>query len=461
MKKILYFLIAILFVSCDDFLDTDSKDLIIPEYVDQYSSLLFGEGHIKDDIVSKLEVMTDDVQAYESNAPVSTDGLANIFGYYTWQQQPEVNKQGEVSDDKTWPRLYRSIVICNTIINDYEDIKGDTAEKEYLKAEAHFLRALDYFLLVNIYAPHYSADNLNKGGVPINDLSTIQNVSFVRNTVKEVYDRIISDLETADQLLETASYERSAFRLNKASLYQLFSRVYLYMQEYDKVISYANLSLEQNSSLIDLTIEDAPDINKMNSEINFSYLSTRRSYPPTGYRDKYTMVASDELISLYTENDLRLSQYFNTIWPSNKSSNKTSKQQTYGIDFRVSEVYLNRAEAYAETNQVSKALEDLNTLRIMRISADHELSTTTQYEAIEYVRQERRRELCFEINRWFDLRRWGQPSITHETINEDGTRVAYELKEYDDAYVMPLPIETKKLNPNMQDYPNPVRLPKN
>ena len=63
------------------------------------------------------------------------------------------------------------------------------------------------------------------------------------------------------------------------------------------------------------------------------------------------------------------------------------------------------------------------------------------------VLQERSRELAFEGQRWFDLRRYGMPQIIHRW----GEQV-YTLKQNDPSYTMPIPdavlIKNKKLEQN-------------
>lgn len=80
---------------------------------------------------------------------------------------------------------------------------------------------------------------------------------------------------------------------------------------------------------------------------------------------------------------------------------------------RISEAYLNRAEAYAQMNgNETKAIADLNTLRRYRITDYQDITNVA--DLLQEIRQERRRELCFDEHRWFDLRRYGMPSITHQ-----------------------------------------------
>lgn len=71
------------------------------------------------------------------------------------------------------------------------------------------------------------------------------------------------------------------------------------------------------------------------------------------------------------------------------------------------------AEATAKTDPTI-ALNAVNELRKKRISEEKykDKSGLSGDELLEFVRNERRRELCFEGHRWFDLRRYGMPSFT-------------------------------------------------
>lgn len=106
---------------------------------------------------------------------------------------------------------------------------------------------------------------------------------------------------------------------------------------------------------------------------------------------------------------------------------------------RVAEGYLNMAEACAMLGDAG-ANTYLNALRRMRIGGYADQNYTGD-ELIGQVREERRKELCFEGHRWFDLRRYSvcsqlpfRKQIVHpfHTYNDDGgytgTRV-FVLKE--------------------------------
>lgn len=88
------------------------------------------------------------------------------------------------------------------------------------------------------------------------------------------------------------------------------------------------------------------------------------------------------------------------------------------MTLRVAEGYLNMAEACAMLDD-PEANTYLNTLRSNCIGG-YEAQTYSGEELISQIRDERRKELCFEGHRWFDLRRYTvntklpfRKSITH------------------------------------------------
>ena len=121
------------------------------------------------------------------------------------------------------------------------------------------------------------------------------------------------------------------------------------------------------------------------------------------------------------------------------------------FSLRIAEGYLNLAEAYAMMDQTENANRYLRLLRESRINQ----YVHTDYageQLVEEIRLERRRELCLEGHRWFDLRRYAvcekypfSTSIRHDFNVYDDYQYAWErvdtyvLNENDPAYVMQLP----------------------
>ena len=122
-------------------------------------------------------------------------------------------------------------------------------------------------------------------------------------------------------------------------------------------------------------------------------------------------MVSDDLLALYSEDDLRLTNYFkNTIGNQTRPTNKQYSVYTpikwtknsatvYANALRISEAYLNRAEAFAELGNTNKALADLNELRENRMKPGTPPLAVDEDGIVATVRKERRRELAFEGER--------------------------------------------------------------
>ena len=152
---------------------------------------------------------------YEATAHMMTDGLKNV---------------GTI-----WMVGYKIIYMTNTVI---ETLKEDNPDTKQLLGEAYFMRGLMHLHMVTLYAKPYTfgRDNI---GVPLRTSTNSENT--VRNPVGEVYDQIVSDLRKAADLMGK-SRGNAGYPCKEAAL-GVLSRVYLYMEEYDKCIDAVNEAL--------------------------------------------------------------------------------------------------------------------------------------------------------------------------------------------------------------------------
>jgi len=459
-------LFLLLFSSCDDFLEEIPKDKIIPETVQEYDELLYGEAYMRaQDMVAKyLDLMTDDVKSYAKTRGFS-DAREKAFGYYAWQADPEMAISGARNSDDAWEWYYHSILICNMTLEDLPDASGSLTDKEDVMGQAHFLRAWNYFMLVNLYGQPFNQETASIDlGVPINDVTGMEDKQFLRSSVAKNYSFIEEDLETAIDLLLSSNKEKDNFKININAAYLFASRVALYQKKYTEAIKFANLALANKSALYDLNSKNPSDrfINYKNPEIIFSYGEEVTPYYSSGYIYKSNFPISDDLGNLYVSGDLRKQNFFKSGLPKKNGSGETTG--VFGFAMRTSELYLNRAEAYAESGEIDKAMKDINKLRSNRFSsADYMREATTKEEAINIIREERRMEFCFERHRWFDLRRWDRPSITHVFIRDKKNDVieTYVLKQDDPAYTLPLPFAVTTNNKEIKNIDRPERNPEN
>ena len=131
----------------------------------------------------------------------------------------------------------------------------------------------------------------------------------------------------------------------------------------------------------------------------------------------------------------------------------------YPHAFRLAEVYLNRAEAYAAKGVTAEALREVNALREKRIPENYEVTAATAADAFVLVKDERRMEFCFEAFRWFDLRRWDRPKIVHRfsSAENPSNYIEYVLQQDDPAYTLPIPQKEREMNLSIENINRPQR----
>jgi hypothetical protein len=135
-----------------------------------------------------------------------------------------------------WWLGYRIIYGANSVIESIKD--GTDNQSDYIKGENYFLRAICHLHLVTLYAKPYSLGRSNPGIVLRK--STDSSVT-TRATVGEVYDQIVADLNEAIRLMSNGGTSRgNAGYASKAAAQGLLTRVYLYMEENQKVVDLTN-----------------------------------------------------------------------------------------------------------------------------------------------------------------------------------------------------------------------------
>lgn len=473
--------------ACDDFLMEDSDDLLIPESVEDYIPLLYGEGYPRsfNDEVSWIVLMTDDVEMGPLDRDASEepsddfDALSGGDGEqaYTWNIDIE-----EKITDYNWDRRYEDILGCNTIIDALPTMycpATDSAKYYALAAQAHALRAYHYFVLVNLYAKPWSEENLDELGVIIRTTPQIETTMRERSTIGEVYDLINSDLDTARYYMQFAEVSANKHLLSPTAIRLLTTRVALFQEKWDEVLEVGEEFLTENSFIYNLnevpeekfgdnTSEYFSMMNLAeNDEIVFTFGSSGTyeylsQYPLFGLGFRVSHSDEGSLLNAYKEGDLRKLAWFtqdvydpgfppyiapsteyNQYFPLKYYSSRAEKG--YHENWRTVEVVLNMAEAYARSaNGISQdAIDMLNRLRQNRIKNYQDLTVAdfvSQQDLVEFIWEERRRELCFEeAMRFWDLRRQGMPQQVHRFYNNLTTYETYVLPQGSPNYVLAIP----------------------
>ena len=506
MKRIITnaLLIALLMLpafSCKKFLQTQSQNNDFLKTAQDLDELLVGGGYTPsfygNGRTHMLFIMDDDVE--ENPIPVlqpeNIVETSHLSGYYNWQPNPYVYSDGTQEDDQVsiFTKVYKNLSTVNTVIFNVPLMRKTGEPDDILTrvdGEAHFLRALYYFLLVNTYGkPYNKASASTDYGVPLKTDPAIEAGFFSRATVQQVYDQMINDLLQAEKDLE--GYNKgSVIRANQAAVQALLSRIYLYTEEYEKAVAYADKVLAKSYQISDL--------NNFNFANNFLQLSSPETifnmgedainylYPVFGpclfTHDLSTTVdsyrASDDLLQSFETDDLRPPVFFDQ---GDRPGQLYAKVRGFDLSGNVSEIfmirlpeiYLNKAEALAVLGRNDEAIKMLQELRKKRFSDTPSLPPAGGQPLVDFIREERRRELCFEGHRWFDLRRYGvnskypfSKSIRHNSYAYNSAQASYlqgyyELKPYPQdaaAYVVPLhPFEIQFNRETLTNEPRPSR----
>ena len=483
MKQYKLYLLLLIGVlsSCGDFLEESSQDLMIPKSVKDFKELFFGEILNNGEALHPyLEYMTDDVtdQCYYGTNPtkLSNDFREGMWSYYTWQRDPEIGISNEFIADIAWTSYYHKILMSNILLDNLATMTGTDMERLDLAGEVYFIRAFSYFMLSNLYGKPYNATTATTDlCVPINDEISLSDKMMKRATNAEVYAKIEKDINRAIQCFKVVGGEKTIFRPSLSSAYLLASRITLFQKKYDQTILYADSVFKSTSQpLYKLREKDNRDFfSLLNKEILWSYgTTTIESYMREDYRYAGEFVVADELLSLYSADDLRLTNFFTftkgaqkkpvakeyTLYTPRKW--KRNSPTVYSNAFRISEAYLNRAEANAELGNTNKALADLITLREYRMKEGATPLAIEKDGIVVTVRNERRRELAFEGLRWFDLRRYGCPPLQHTYTSKEteGAGDLFKLKD-EKAYILPIPKSEKDRNTEIELFDRPENEP--
>ena len=380
---------------------------------------------------------------YTRNLVVFPDMYADnlrFTGTYTSDQQV-ANKAitaSNVAMEDLWGAQYDGINRTNTVLAALAAADGiDAATAASLKGQAEFLRGLFYFNLVRLF-----------GGVPI-VLQPTQGVSdaslLPRNSVAEVYQQIEADLGDAAQLLDAGSSPAAATR---GAAQALLAKVYLEEGKWAQAQAAADAVIASGDYQLTPAFADVFD-NKNSSESIFEvqysvndnnnlafWFFTR----PQGGR--WGFAPTDDLVAAFDPADPRLAA----------SVAVDGDGRLYGIKYhriasndddvvvlRLADILLSRAEARARQGTgLAAAQADVDSVRA-RAGLAPLPASLSQPELLDAILHERRLELAFEGQRFFDLRRFGQAQAV---LGIDANHLLF-----------PIPQRERDANPNLEQNP--------
>ncbi|MFT3824404.1 MAG: RagB/SusD family nutrient uptake outer membrane protein [Chitinophagaceae bacterium] len=367
---------------------------------------------------------------------------------YLWQK-PVYNYPNDYND------LYFPVYNSNLSLEVLENINrnsNNSSDWDNVKGSALFYRAYSFLRLAWTFSKSYDSTTANTDlGIPLKTSSNF-NISSTRASVKDTYEKIISDLKDAALLLPTIPSH--VIRPSKLAAYGALARTYLSIRKYDSAYKYADLALKIKSALLDysdtnkyLSSSTLP-FTRYNDEVIFHSANFKGNSMSFALILPFFATIDSTLYNSYNSNDRRKELYFglSTTGPFYKGMYSGSVNNPF-TGIAVDEIILIKSESQTRLGNFNSGLDDLNTLLIKR----YKKGTFVPYiassieEALEIILSERRKELIYRDLRWADIKR----------LNKEGRNIIpkrimgnqnYTLSPNDDKYALPLPNDVINLS---------------
>jgi hypothetical protein len=456
--------LSLSFASCKkDFLDKQPISQVTPDvaFADAAAAEkliqgvydgMYNDYHINDFLVNG-DVIAD-------NCYAGGDNPANIqLDMFT------VNStNGNVSRD--WNALYSDIKNANLVLDNVPGIQDPNLDaggrREQILAEARIMRAYMYFNLVRLY-----------GSVPLvlKIPSTDAEFQPAKATVEQIYAQIIEDLEYGAQHAQATSANKGI--VTKGVANALLAKVYATQATPDwaKVLQYADAAISNGYALVsnyDYLWDSQHDNNSEAIwEMQYDGWGGKHgNWMPSqlfgaGWK-KFNTPTNDLVNAFNAEKDnVRKNAsifYDNVGWddpywkdpatyPHIHKYRADDKTDTYLI--RLADILLLKAEAQNELSAggwaQAKTIVDQIRTRV-NLSATPANDQASMRLAIE---KERRLELAFEGQRWFDLLRTKR-AVEVMNAQKDGNGVSLNYNVTDAKLLLPIPQSEIDRNPNVR-----------
>ncbi len=413
MKKIFLILGTLLFITaCNNDLEQAPPNIASADSLDDFAGVLNAAYFYQLGTVTPMAVMGD---FRADNALMFEEPYPSFDRYNS-----DLLDMEDQFFEPFYIAAYRSILSANTVIANSE-IASQVGE-------AKFLRALSYFKLVKVF-----------GDVPVNLNPPVVNEDvsqLARQSAGTVYDNvIIPDLQDAIAALGNSG---SKGRASRIAAQALLGKVYMQRGDFGNaetqlasVISSAggaNVSLQANFADIFGSGNDLnPEIiyaTQMTASITDEYGFTEFTGWFIGNDSKAFEPLDLDLAAAYDAAGDVVRKDLSIDVPNLRAVKYITEDPEHDfIEIRLADIILLYAEALNENTNTSGAqsasiLGLLDDIRTRAGLASLSGTATTQAAVRQAIADERRLELAFEGQRWFDLVRTGSVDAEMgETVN--------------------------------------------
>lgn len=439
MKNKMIYLMGLsvwLLSSCSNFLDLDNFQNIptenaytsVQDVENGMNGMYYAFGYYY--FYGRNTVALGDIAADNAVASASTGHFLSI-NRYNFSDTEGVLDEIWLGGYQVLDRATRTIAGAKKLLNEKESLHlsgKEIANLHSYLSQCYALRALAQHVLVNIFGLPYRPGEANTQlGIVLLEEEPIEPFTPVeRSDVGAAYTHILSDIAEAGRWYtyvdnynlnnEDDVILLDQFYMNRAAIYALEARVNLYMERYGRAVIAADsavilrnaaeisneayLKMWSSTAISDediFTIAKSEDDNLSANSLNTLYGSYRAS-------------VTGDLVDLFAPGDIRLRLIdTRTLHPRKFDGIPTSQAVNNIPVFRISEMKLIQAEASARLGNIAQARDALfyTAKRNTAITSAADLPADAG-GLLEFIVQERRRELFEEGFRWYDARRNGE-----------------------------------------------------
>lgn len=395
MKKYIGFSIIALgltLTSCDDWLDklpdnrmelqtpSDVSNLLVSAYPSAHPAYL-------------LEMYSDNTD--DCVNPSWSEASRFQAQAYKWEDITETGE--DESPQELWNRHYLAIASANAAIDLIEG-KGSPAEYNEQLGEALLCRAYAMFQLSTVFCKAYNPATASTDlGLPYpTHPEKVVGTVYTRGTMEDLYGQIDKDLQRGLPLV-SSNYSKPKFHFNTDAAKAFAARFYLYKGDFAKAITYATevLGADPTAKARDWDAYSALNMNqqirpeawvsadeKCNFLLQTVYSEWGAISGPYLYGEKYAhsyRITYDEDIASKGPFGAANSTFKQRVWSNTALANLFHRKVPYEFEytdlqagigfahaeyavFTTEQLLLERAEAYALSGELQKAVDDYNTI---------------------------------------------------------------------------------------------------
>ena len=420
MKKYIGFSIIALgltLTSCDDWLDKLPDNRMELQTPSDVSSLLVS-AYPSSHPAYLLEMYSDNTD--ECVNPSWSEASRFQAQAYNWEDITETGE--DESPQELWNRHYLAIASANAAIDLIEG-KGSPAEYNEQLGEALLCRAYAMFQLSTVFCKAYNPATASTDlGLPYpTHPEKVVGTVYTRGTMEDLYGQIDKDLQRGLPLV-SSNYSKPKFHFNTEAAKAFAARFYLYKGDFAKAITYATevLGADPTAKARDWDAYAALNMNqqirpeawvsadeKCNFLLQTVYSEWGAISGPYLYGDKYAhsyRITYDEDIASKGPFGAANFTFKQVVWSNTSLAKLFHRKVPYEFEytdlqagigfahaeyavFTTEQLLLERAEAYALSGELQKAVDDYNT--IMKIYQNYPKTFTLKqivdfYNGVDY-----------------------------------------------------------------------------